>query len=60
MENEVGVPLLRRTTRHVALTAAGEAFLAEIRKSLFLYRFGQVFAGDSDHVPVAHGFVVMG
>src|SRR5437763_1396116 len=34
LENEVGVPLLRRTTRQVALTAAGEAFLIEVRKVL--------------------------
>ncbi|GAB2762349.1 LysR substrate-binding domain-containing protein [Salinifilum aidingensis] len=34
LENEVGVSLLRRTTRSVTLTAAGEAFLAEVRKML--------------------------
>ncbi|MER5387562.1 LysR substrate-binding domain-containing protein [Saccharopolyspora oryzae] len=34
LEHEVGVPLLRRTTRQVALTAAGEAFLREARKTL--------------------------
>ncbi|MCI2418811.1 LysR substrate-binding domain-containing protein [Saccharopolyspora sp. K220] len=34
LEHEVGVPLLRRTTRQVALTAAGEAFLHEARKTL--------------------------
>ncbi|MBB5156763.1 LysR substrate-binding domain-containing protein [Saccharopolyspora phatthalungensis] len=34
LEHEVGVALLRRTTRHVALTAAGEAFLREARKAL--------------------------
>ncbi|MGW5644553.1 LysR substrate-binding domain-containing protein [Saccharopolyspora sp. NPDC003752] len=34
LEHEVGVALLRRTTRQVALTAAGEAFLREARKTL--------------------------
>lgn len=34
LEREVGVPLLHRTTRHVELTAAGEAFLGEVRKGL--------------------------
>jgi DNA-binding transcriptional LysR family regulator len=34
LEHEVGVVLLRRTTRQVALTAAGEAFLREARKTL--------------------------
>lgn len=34
LENEVGVALLRRTTRRVALTAAGEAFLDEARRTL--------------------------
>ncbi|MHA6800212.1 LysR substrate-binding domain-containing protein [Bounagaea algeriensis] len=34
LEGEVGVALLWRTTRHVALTAAGEAFLGEVRKML--------------------------
>ncbi|MEU1370928.1 LysR family transcriptional regulator [Streptomyces sp. NPDC005803] len=34
LEHEVGVPLLRRTTRRVALTVAGEAFLAEARRAL--------------------------
>ncbi|MEG9518462.1 LysR substrate-binding domain-containing protein [Saccharopolyspora indica] len=34
LEHEIGVPLLRRTTRQVALTAAGEAFLREARKTL--------------------------
>nr|WP_246331019.1 LysR substrate-binding domain-containing protein [Saccharopolyspora hordei] len=34
LEHEVGVPLLRRTTRRVSLTAAGEAFLREARKTL--------------------------
>ncbi|MER5179091.1 LysR family transcriptional regulator [Streptomyces sp. NPDC002896] len=34
LEREVGVPLLRRTTRQVALTTAGEAFLAEARRAL--------------------------
>lgn len=34
LEREVGVELLHRNTRHVALTAAGEAFLGETRKAL--------------------------
>ncbi|MEV0051135.1 LysR substrate-binding domain-containing protein [Saccharopolyspora shandongensis] len=34
LEHEVGVALLRRTTRQVELTAAGEAFLREARKTL--------------------------
>lgn len=34
LEAEVGVALLRRTTRQVALTAAGEAFLCEARQTL--------------------------
>ncbi|MFJ8950944.1 MULTISPECIES: LysR substrate-binding domain-containing protein [unclassified Streptomyces] len=34
LEHEVGVALLRRTTRQVALTAAGEAFLTEARRAL--------------------------
>lgn len=34
LEAEVGVRLLQRTTRQVALTAAGEAFLHEARKTL--------------------------
>ncbi|MEY8040271.1 LysR substrate-binding domain-containing protein [Saccharopolyspora cebuensis] len=34
LEHEVGVALLHRTTRQVALTAAGEAFLVEARKTL--------------------------
>lgn len=34
LEQEVGVPLLWRTTRHVRLTSAGEAFLREARKVL--------------------------
>ena len=34
LEQEVGVALLRRTTRQVSLTAAGEAFLREARKTL--------------------------
>ncbi|GAA4864937.1 LysR substrate-binding domain-containing protein [Saccharopolyspora rosea] len=34
LEGEVGVALLRRTTRNVALTAAGEAFLVEARRTL--------------------------
>lgn len=34
LEREVGVPLLRRTTRQVTLTAAGEAFLSEARRAL--------------------------
>lgn len=34
LEREVGVALLRRTTRQVALTAAGEAFLTEARRAL--------------------------
>ncbi|MEV0701676.1 LysR substrate-binding domain-containing protein [Saccharopolyspora sp. NPDC050389] len=34
LEHEVGVALLRRTTRQVELTAAGEAFLCEARKTL--------------------------
>nr|WP_228047128.1 LysR substrate-binding domain-containing protein [Saccharopolyspora sp. HNM0983] len=34
LEGEVGVALLRRTTRRVALTAAGEAFLDEARRTL--------------------------
>ena len=34
LERELGAPLLRRTTRSVALTDAGRAFLAEARKCL--------------------------
>ncbi|MFI7008782.1 LysR family transcriptional regulator [Streptomyces sp. NPDC050145] len=34
LEHEVGVPLLRRTTRQVALTTAGLAFLSEARRAL--------------------------
>jgi DNA-binding transcriptional LysR family regulator len=34
LEQDVGVPLLRRTTRTVELTEAGKAFLAEVRLSL--------------------------
>jgi DNA-binding transcriptional LysR family regulator len=34
LEHEVGTPLFRRTTRRVALTAAGEAFLTEARRAL--------------------------
>ncbi|MFI7708891.1 LysR family transcriptional regulator [Nonomuraea sp. NPDC049480] len=34
LERRVGVPLLERTTRHVKLTAGGEAFLAECRTIL--------------------------
>lgn len=31
LERRIGLPLLHRTTRHVALTEAGERFLAEVR-----------------------------
>lgn len=34
LEREVGVELLRRTTRQVTLTAAGQAFLPEARRAL--------------------------
>jgi DNA-binding transcriptional LysR family regulator len=34
LEGELGVALLHRTTHHVALTAAGEAFLEEARRTL--------------------------
>lgn len=34
LEREVGVELLRRTTRHVTLTGAGAAFLTEARRAL--------------------------
>lgn len=34
LEREVGVALFDRDTRHVALTAAGQAFLAEARRAL--------------------------
>lgn len=34
LEEEIGVVLLKRTKRQVALTAAGEVFLGEARKSL--------------------------
>ena len=34
LEERVGVQLLRRTTRHVELTPAGDAFLAEARTAL--------------------------
>jgi DNA-binding transcriptional LysR family regulator len=34
LENELGMPLLRRTTRRVALTEAGEIFLERARRAL--------------------------
>ncbi|MDG6101450.1 LysR family transcriptional regulator [Dactylosporangium aurantiacum] len=34
LERRLGVPLLHRTTRHVALTAAGEGFLRDARTAL--------------------------
>ncbi|MFZ3561896.1 LysR substrate-binding domain-containing protein [Streptomyces sp. BH055] len=44
LEHEVGVTLLRRTTRQVALTAAGEAFLTEARRALRAAREAPVAA----------------
>jgi LysR family transcriptional activator of glutamate synthase operon len=43
LEAELGVPLLARTTRHVALTAAGELFLTRTRRVL-----GELDAARSD------------
>lgn len=34
LEDEIGAPLLRRTSRHVELTPAGEALLTEARQTL--------------------------
>lgn len=58
LENELGAPLLARTTRRVALTAAGELFLARTRRVL-----GELDAarGDLDELAaVLRGRVTLG
>jgi DNA-binding transcriptional LysR family regulator len=47
LEREVGATLLTRTTRHVALTPAGEAFLHEARRAVQAARAAPCAARDA-------------
>lgn len=44
LERRIGLPLLHRTTRHVALTEAGERFLSEVRPA------AEAIAGSLDNL----------
>ncbi|WDZ97033.1 LysR family transcriptional regulator [Herbaspirillum sp. WKF16] len=46
LEDELGAPLFVRTTRHVALTAAGEAFLESARRALGVLEQGATDVAD--------------
>ncbi|APO70685.1 LysR family transcriptional regulator protein (plasmid) [Rhizobium gallicum] len=46
LEDELRVPLLNRTKRHVSLTSAGVAFLAEVRKILAHIDYAVTVARD--------------
>ncbi|WP_219416083.1 LysR family transcriptional regulator [Pseudonocardia nigra] len=52
LETELGVPLLHRTTRTVALTAAGELFLSRVRRVL-----AELEAGRADLARLAEVLV---
>lgn len=46
LEDELGAPLFVRTTRHVALTAAGQAFLDSARRALGVLEQGATDVAD--------------
>lgn len=67
LEERVGQSLVRRTTRHVALTERGEAFLGRVRDVLSAVRQAQAAAASSEptgtlrvSVPVPLGRLVGG
>lgn len=60
LEREVGTPLLHRTSRHVEMTAAGQAFLEEARRTVAQAARAAQAARQAGHGPAGHldlGFV---